>query len=279
MAVHGHFPTGGWTHVWVGDPNRGYGKKQPGGWCFNLLPYVEQTALHDLAKSPSEAESRKLLAKMFETPVTLYTCPSRRSARPWPFIRASSMVNIDPAEYAGRSDYAANIGNLEPTDQRARGPASLEEGDEWVSGEDREKEWIATHHNGVIFQRSIVAAKDVSDGLSNTYLIGEKFLDPEHYEDGWSNGDDHSLYVGFDRDNARSGNKLHPPMRDKKVPLVWLAYGDDELVTDWNFGSAHPTGIHMLHCDGSVHRVDYSIDIDVHSALSSRSEGEVQSTR
>jgi prepilin-type N-terminal cleavage/methylation domain-containing protein len=27
-----HFPTGGWGWGWQGDPDRGYGVDQPGGW-------------------------------------------------------------------------------------------------------------------------------------------------------------------------------------------------------------------------------------------------------
>jgi len=41
----GHLPTGGWSFQWTGDPDRGFGKNQPGGWVYNILPYVEQDAL------------------------------------------------------------------------------------------------------------------------------------------------------------------------------------------------------------------------------------------
>src|SRR5687767_9201610 len=42
---HKHFPTGGWGWEWVGDPDRGFDDNQPGGWVFNILPFMEQSAL------------------------------------------------------------------------------------------------------------------------------------------------------------------------------------------------------------------------------------------
>ena len=45
-----HFPTGGWGWNWVGDADRGYGRNQPGGWVFNILPGLEMNSIHDLGK-------------------------------------------------------------------------------------------------------------------------------------------------------------------------------------------------------------------------------------
>ena len=49
-ARHGFLPAGGWGCGWPGDPDRGFDERQPGGWLFNILPYIEQQALHDLQR-------------------------------------------------------------------------------------------------------------------------------------------------------------------------------------------------------------------------------------
>src|SRR5215218_3413622 len=42
---NGYFPSAGWGWFWVGEPGRGSGKNQPGGWVYSILPYVEQGPL------------------------------------------------------------------------------------------------------------------------------------------------------------------------------------------------------------------------------------------
>src|SRR5215218_5879813 len=46
--VNGYSPSGGWGWLWVGEPGRGSGKSQPGGWVYSTLPYAEQVPLADL---------------------------------------------------------------------------------------------------------------------------------------------------------------------------------------------------------------------------------------
>ena len=39
----------------IGDPDRGFGEEQPGGWIFNILPFMEEQALYDLGKGQTGA--------------------------------------------------------------------------------------------------------------------------------------------------------------------------------------------------------------------------------
>ena len=51
-------PAGGWGGAWVGDPDRGYGMKQPGGWIYNILAYTEQTALRSQGAGQSACRKK-----------------------------------------------------------------------------------------------------------------------------------------------------------------------------------------------------------------------------
>src|SRR5215475_14850341 len=50
LSTQKTFPSGGWGFSWVGDPDRGYGVQQPGGWTFSLLAFIEEQQIHDLGK-------------------------------------------------------------------------------------------------------------------------------------------------------------------------------------------------------------------------------------
>ena len=70
--ANGYLPTGGWGWGWSGDPDRGFTKKQPGGWMFNILPYIEQQPLHDLGLGNRQVGRTQTAA----TPVECFSCPT-----------------------------------------------------------------------------------------------------------------------------------------------------------------------------------------------------------
>ena len=84
-------------------------------------------------------------------------------------------------------------------------------------------------------------------GTSNTYLLGEKYLNPADYFTGRDYGDNEHMYIGFDNDIARA--TVLPPLLDKP--------GYQDII---RFGSAHVGGCNMLYCDGRVEVVAYDVD-------------------
>jgi prepilin-type N-terminal cleavage/methylation domain-containing protein len=278
LAAHDHFPAGGWGWRWAGDPDRGFDKKQPGGWTYNLLPYLERADVRNLGQKQSDAAKREAGRNAAATPIPLFICPSRRLASTSPDHSEADYFNIAPSERWAKCDYAANAGDwgcCEQTINRA-GPATLAEGDAAgvePDGSDGEPDpdapfvWsrMVNEGTGMIFLRSTVRPADVTDGLSHTYLIGEKYLEPTGYKSGRDAGDDHSWNIGFDRDIYRWtdwGMELQP-RQDKE--------GD---VNTFRFGSAHPVTMHFVFADGSVHSISYDISEDVHSRLSHREDGQ-----
>jgi hypothetical protein len=57
--VHGFFPTGDRGRAdWVGNLDAGFSERQPGGWIFNILPYLERNSLREIERSPNVTSKR-----------------------------------------------------------------------------------------------------------------------------------------------------------------------------------------------------------------------------
>jgi prepilin-type N-terminal cleavage/methylation domain-containing protein len=247
-SVHGILPTGGWGWLWIGDPDRGADKKQPGGWVYNILPYVEQGALYKLGEGMSESEKAKINKDRMRIPHPVFNCPTRRTGGPYPNPAKVYYKNAEnPLTELARADYAANAGD-QFSNEFNGGPNTLEHGDttfNWGSPPPPEK------YSGIVFLRSEIRFSQITRGISNTFLFGEKFLAPSEYTTGDDPGDNESMYVGFDNDTNRV--TLYPPRRD--------AQGEPQPTK--LFGSAHADGFNMAYCDASVPFLSYSIDPQV----------------
>jgi prepilin-type N-terminal cleavage/methylation domain-containing protein/prepilin-type processing-associated H-X9-DG protein len=254
------FPSGGWGWYWVGDPDRGSGRRQPGAWGYTLLPYLEEMGLYELGADgdPDKLTSAQLVgsAARIQTPLSFMQCPSRREpvAYPGGYLQP---YGANPTPLVARTDYSANGGHTGYV-WEIDGPPTLKEGDALTTGH-------ALSCHGISFLKSEIRLADVPDGASNTYMIGEKYLNPDSYYVGNDPADNESMYSGFNNDNHRSAH--WPPMQDTP------GYGDI-----YRFGSAHSGAFNMAFCDGSVRTINYTIKADIHRSLGTRNGREVVSS-
>ena len=271
LAYHLHhdtqnaFPSGGWGFNWVGDADAGLGPTQPGSWAFSLLPFVEQGNLFDSVtdgdRSTITQQQMDLAAAACQTPLEGYFCPSRRSAinrpRLWRDPAVGYAYNATDVETEARSDYAANAGDV--VIKWSAGPTPEEglQGQGFVNN--------VNNSTGITFQRSTIGFAAITDGTSNTVMIGEKHLFDENYENGMDPGDDMSFLCGDDFDMQRWTNL--PPIPDSDPGV------DERQVT--SFGSAHNGGLNMANVDASTRFVSFDVDEVVYQNQGNRSDGTV----
>lgn len=256
---YGILPSGGWGWHWSGDPDRGFGRRQPGGWPFSLLPYLEQKTVYDLAHGVTDPVQRdEALARTLSTPLSVFICPTRRRVIAYPYDGRAIYNFADQSKVpktVARTDYAGNGGSH--SGSSPEGPATLPEGDSF--------NW--PNYDGVFCQGSQIALGDIRDGTTNTYLVGERYLCQDNYDTGKDSADDQYLYVGCDQDTVRwtcydpANNRNYAPLQDRS------GYSSSLV-----FGSAHPGAWNVSLCDGSVRAVSYTIDAIVHRDLGNRKD-------
>jgi prepilin-type N-terminal cleavage/methylation domain-containing protein/prepilin-type processing-associated H-X9-DG protein len=282
------FPTGGWGMMWAGDPDRGFGLRQPGGWIYNVLPYIEQQPLHDLGSGSTDSTTPKrvdCVMTQIGTPLAGLICPSRRSAMVYPqtdksrpYYYATGHVGCPP--FVGKTDYVANSGTTDDEIYAPWGPENYSDGDSYTSDQWLNERNSHRKDTGVIFGHSAITFADILDGASNTYLIGEKYLNPDYYITGEDIGDNQSWNIGLDLDLVRFTGKTLVPPSDSTFANVASSYapaqdtpGGGSLIM--SFGSAHPSGFNVSFCDGSARSINYMIDPAVHWCLGNRMDGQV----
>lgn len=257
-STHRHFPSSGWGYTWTGDPDRGFGLKQPGGWCYNILPYIEGDNIRRMGAGMSAANKRAEMTKSRAIPLAGLICPTRRRVKGYPVTEvACKNADTPSSNVYNKTDYAGNAGD---DVQVYDGPPSEAEGDNPSFA------WPTTlvNENGITFMRSQILAADVRDGLSHTFCVGEKFLPPDYYETGQDGADNNSAFQGHDWDILRWTHVDYPPIADMN------GVGDLR-----RFGSAHVGAAQFAFLDGSVHGLAYDIDKEIWRRLGNRKDGQV----
>ncbi len=239
-----HLPTGGWGTRWIGARDMGFGKDQGGGWVYVILPYLDYQPLFVLSGTPTANADR------IRRPIPLLICPTRRSIGPFPTV-VTNFRETNPPGTVSRTDFAANCGD-QPNNQFISGPTDR------AQGMSSNYPWNDTSIlTGVSFERSEIRLADIVDGLSSTYMLGEKYLNPDDYYTGNDGADNECAMSGYDNDNFRCASSTPKPDR--------AGYSDT-----FRFGSAHQDGFNMTLCDGSVRTMSYVMDATIHKLLANR---------
>jgi len=238
--IHGRLPPG-----WIGDAPEGV----PGwGWTVSILPQLEQGALHDnvIRRNLPIADAVNQTAREHIIPVLL--CASDPSPKRFKLgsgggepehgheeeeeghAHHHSVDDGTPLFLVSRSNYVGVFGTNEVEEEPANG-------------------------DGTFYFLSSTRFSDITDGLSNTLLVGER--------------------------HARFGGSMWqgvvPGANEAMVRIVGV--GDHtpnhrEHHFD-DFSSYHPGGVHFLAGDGSVRRIDDSVDLLIYRAALTRGGGEV----
>lgn len=277
--AQGNFPPNGWGYAWAPDPDAGVGKDQTGSWMYCILNYIEQGNLASLGRGiTSPAAKKDAIGQLIqEHYVAEFYCPTRRPAGLYPIQHAAAKnprnatYHGGPLEFSGRSDYAINGGpwedfvqngyhNFYGNSPQAGGPNDVRQTQapnwKWPN--------LAYFH-GISCNRSEIRISQITDGTSNTYLVGEKYLNPDAYEGQINDaGDNGGCFFGDSRDIVR--------FSDARGPIGPAPDTPGYEAGNWSFGSAHPSGFNMAMCDGSVTVVNYDVDYGVYFRASYRDD-------
>jgi prepilin-type N-terminal cleavage/methylation domain-containing protein/prepilin-type processing-associated H-X9-DG protein len=266
LACHTHhdaigiFPSAGWQDYYNGrDINNllAPAPAQRWGWMYQITPYIEQGNIHDLTANSAAVRS---------SIVPMFNCPSRRP----PVVINPTLILTD---YAGNSGVTWCPANEAATWTGTITPSAANNGATVIPP---------------------VKITTITDGTSNTLLLGEKFVAIDQYTTGGEWGDNSGWGCGNTWISTR--NAVHQPRQDvlsstatQEVPVpnagapgingrcgpwgLGLAANGGGYYDYW--GSPHPGGFNAAMADGSVRPISYSITLPVLQALAHRSDGSV----
>lgn len=244
LALHnfhdtrGRLPTGG-SYPWANIVYNGGSIDDPPnngvGWMLQILPYIEQANLYQQTNP----------AVVMATPTSIYFCPSRRGGVVINALALNDYASVTPADSPNSWDqfWYGNVWGIP----------------------------VNAPYMGMIVRNSAPSGpqrfsrlRDVTDGTSNTLMVGEKWMRPRLYGGGdWH--DDRGYSDGWDPDTVRTtGFKL---VNDaESTGYGWEGY---------QFGSPHIGGAHFAMGDGAVRFISVNINATLYNNLGHRSDGNV----
>ena len=278
VDTFGTFPSAGrgpWPVLSLSGTSVKKPDQQEIGWGFQILPYMEEQAIHDIRSPIAAFQGKDLLSALVDiyiasNGVPYYFCPSRRSG--------AKSKNRYLMDYASSVPTHRNLDSTVP-------PVFNEE--EYWCGPPTSGKLDAHSHNlnneytctalGIIARAprfgSATKVREVIDGLTSTMMYGEKWIRTSVYETGaWY--DDRGWTDGYDPDVVRS--TALPPKADHDLrdasgnPID----GQDPFA----MGGAHPSGFNACFGDSAVHFIAWDVDPIVYNRWGNRRDGQPAET-
>jgi prepilin-type N-terminal cleavage/methylation domain-containing protein/prepilin-type processing-associated H-X9-DG protein len=235
-------------------------------WAVVMLPYIEQQSYYSLWDETRTYAWHPVTTTRQGIPA--YFCPSRRKA-----TAAFSTNEADGGQSGGLSDYAACAGNGNNDGIGANGVPNAEANGAMIGGK-----WEADPtFTRLLKWQSIVRIANITDGTSNTLLMGEKHVRWLNAAGTarfvWGTADDRTVYSMGNANNFRRFAGLG----GDAVAYSLAAFVDSasvQAVDNRKFGSRHPTVCQFAFCDGSVKPLPNNIDLRILTRLANREDGE-----
>ncbi len=229
------------------------------GWTTMMLPYIEQQNLWASLKF-NEADNWDSAnsdnQRACGTFITAFRCPSMANVPK--HLTNQSIPNRVPSSYRGVASSTADSDDAS-TSKNGR---SLELKDQ----------------EGVFFGCSHVRLAEITDGTSNTLVIGESYFDTFSQDgnqmDFWYIGSpqiDPCICQG----SGTGGTEFSEFCGSTGVPFNARAIPSTSgYVKELSFSSLHPSGGHFCVGDGSVRFISFNINQQTYQGLGSRNGGE-----
>lgn len=208
-------------------------------YMWGLLPSLfgklEQTNLYNelnLNLPPTNFENSTAIRRTLD----VFVCPSNR--RPVTTTQTGSTQQIGPSDYRGNMASGMVLPGAN-TNCPTQDPTNI---------------YCCYYDNGVTYQNSTVNMADITDGSSNTLLIGETLTGT------WSIATSCCVRTNTDR-------TINQPIVIQGANGQMTSY-----YTYWM--SKHPNQVNFVNCDGSVRPVNQTINKLVLNKLATRNGGE-----
>src|SRR5438094_2827231 len=251
-------------------------------WAVLILPYIEQDNIYKLWNIQKRYYEQNGPEGSPNDPcpynIKTCCCPTRRgvpTAASTPMPKAADVAPGGTARAGGMSDYA-DCGGTNGSN------GALVEASGWQSNPPGlnldSLSPIPPLGTLCTSFRSKTKFADITDGLSNTLLVGEKYIFLSDFPGSGTDGSVYSSGNGQENTFRRflGNNGAATPVLRPIVPTIDDPGRDanGSLWADKAFGSWHPGMCQFVFCDGSVKGLQSTININTLQLLGVRNDGQ-----